>query len=175
MTTSLNILTKYLNNRSLQYYVNHQEEEINLYYRGENLKQVLIIIRLLENGEYLQMVIPRIANVQDHVFKGVLFRTLLHLQHQFKLLRLEYDPNSGDVHSSVEIPIEDGELTEEQFNRMFDVLVCITDEQVMPRLKAVLATGDDPGKTDFQRQLLAMIPPEILLLIEENMKNEDRF
>ena len=87
-----------------------------------------------------------------------------------KLLRFEYDPVDGEVRASIELPIEDGTITFKQFQRCLLGLVQLIDNKAMPRLKAVLARGEDPGAVEPVKEvaeILARSDPQMLSLIEK--------
>jgi len=92
------------------------------------------------------------------------------------MLRLEYDPTDGEIRASIELPLEDAPLTDRQFNRCLEGLVHLVDQEAMPRLKAVLATGEDPGRRALAQRLMADIPTELMGLLEEmvNLHQQQR-
>ena len=137
---------------------------------GKNIEYLPVVIELLEERNFLYIYSPQLLNIKDSVFKGVAFQTMLALSYEMKMLRFEYDPNDGEVRASIELPIEDGNLTLKQFQCCLMGLVYMIDELAMPRLKAVLATGEDPGakgQVEEVAQLLADSNSEMLEILEQ--------
>ena len=167
MATTLSTLAQYLDNYDLTYQVDSENERIIFGGKGENIENLWIVIRLCENGEFIQLIAPEILNVQDHIYKSVLFQTLLIIQWELKMLRFAYDPSDGEIMASIQLPIEDSTLTEKQFFRALQSLVRMVDKTAMPRLKTVLATGKDPGKQKLVDELLTSLSPEVVSLLEE--------
>ncbi len=84
-----------------------------------------------------------------------------------KLLRFEYDPTDGEVRAAIELPLEDAPLTERLFDRCLSGLIQLVDQQAMPRIKTVLATGEDPGHKDLTALLAEGMPAEMMALLEQ--------
>jgi hypothetical protein len=165
MAISIQTIAACLNSFEWRYTQDVEKSVIHTGIKAENVENFQIMIQVAEEGEFLQIWVPQLLQVKDHVFKGVLFQTLLHISYQTKLLRFEYDPSDGEVRVSIEIPIEDGNFTERQLWRCLQALAFV-DRQVMPRLQAVLAYGEDPGKEDdlssMAQGLLDQLPPEMV-------------
>lgn len=135
--------------------------------KGENVPHIGIALRLGEDGEFLQFHVPTLLSVKDSVFKEVVFQTLLTLNYQNKLVKFEYDPTDGEVIAAIELPLEDGGLTDRQFDRCLESLIMVVDRMAMPRLQAVLATGKDPGQKNRAKMLAESMSPEQISLLRE--------
>lgn len=157
MVVSLQQVAEYLDNRGWRYHLEPAKSRIVTGVESEQVESFLIVISLKEDGAYLELAAPQLLMVKDHVYKGVLFQTLLAIAWEVKLLRWEYDPSDGEVRASIAIALEDALLTERQFNRMLGALVQLVDQESMPRLKAVLATGEDPGRKGVEQALAEML------------------
>jgi hypothetical protein len=165
MATTLTQIAQYLDQREWRYHLDPEESRIITGVKADHVEEFIIIISLKENGEYLEIVAPQLLKVKDHVYKGVLFQTLLAISWQVKMLRWEYDPLDGEIRASIAFPLEDAPLTQKQFNRVLSGLIDIVDRVSMPRLKAVLATGEDPGEKELGEALLEVMEsafPEVL-------------
>lgn len=178
MATTLEQLASFLDNREWKYDCQSENSRIITGVKADNVEQFLIIISLKEDGEYLELAAPDLMRVKDHIYKGVLFQTLLSIAWKVKMIRWEYDPLDGEVRASISFPIEDARLTEKQFNRCLTSLIEIVDEYAMPRLKAVLQTGIDPGEKELGEQLLLaleeILPDGSLSLLEEAIEARKR-
>lgn len=170
MSIELTIIAQYLNQLEIKHEVKSSKTRILTGFKTDNVGNLPIIIQLSEEGEFLHLYTPQLLNVKDSVFKGVAFQTMLALSYEMKMLRFEYDPNDGEVRASIELPIEDSTLTLKQFQRCLMGLVHLVDDIAMPRLKAVLATGEDPGakgQVEEVAQLLTDSNSEMLELLEQ--------
>lgn len=167
MATTLNTLAHYLDQRQWRYQVDAAASRIVTGVQSTHLENFLIVLQLSEGGAFFQLQAPQILMVPDHVFKGVMLQTMAHIQYQVKMLRLEYDPMDGEVRASIELPLEDAVLTERQFNRCLDELVYWVDNEVMPRLQSVLATGEDPRQAAIIAQMAETMPPNMMALMTQ--------
>lgn len=167
MATTLQAIAQFLNRRNWHYEVNAAESCITTGVRANHVERFLIVLRLSEAGQFLQFQAPRILQVPDHVYKGVLLQTMAHIEYQVKMLRLEYDPTDGEVQASIELPLEDAPLTERQFNRCLEALIQLVDQEVVPRLQAVLATGEDPGHKELTERLTEAMPLLMMAFLEK--------
>lgn len=174
MATTLQAIAQFLNRRNWRYEVNEAESCIITGVQAEHVDRFLIVLRLSEGGEFLQFQAPRILQVPDHLYKGVLLQTMAHIEYQVKMLRLEYDPTDGEVQASIELALEDAPLTERQFNRCLDALVQLVDQEAMPRLQAVLTTGEDPGQRGLAERLAEAIPLFLLACMESMATRQQR-
>lgn len=176
MATTLQQLAQFLDHRQWRYRVDPAESHILTGVKAEHVDPFVMVLRLSEQGEFLQFQAPQILMVSDSVYKGLLLQTMAHIQYQVKMLRLEYDPTDSRILASIELPLEDAPLTDRQFNRCLEGLVHLVDQEAMPRLKAVLATGEDPGRRALAQRLMADIPTELMGLLEEmvNLHQQQR-
>lgn len=167
MAATLASIAQYLDNRDWVYSLDEVNSRIVTAVKSQNVDNFLIAIQISETGEFVQFVAPQLLEVKDNVFKGILFQTMLAISWEVKMLRFEYDPTDGEVRASIELPIEDAALTERLFNRCLNGLIELVDEIAMPRLKAVLATGIDPGRKNLAARLLDGMSDELVSLLGE--------
>ncbi|MBE9013288.1 hypothetical protein IQ250_24120, partial [Pseudanabaenaceae cyanobacterium LEGE 13415] len=115
--------------------------------------------------------------VKDHPHKTAILQTMLAISWETKMLQWEYDPSDGEIRAIIEFPLEDSTLTERQFNRCLHSLVELVDELALPRLNAVMETGEDPGDLqEGERLLLALQEeaPGLLTVLERAMEARKR-
>ena len=165
MTIQIEQIAQFLDHRDWRYDLQADKNRIMTAVNSDVVEQFVIVIAVQEEGEYLSLFAPELLYLKDHHYKGVAFQTMLAMAWEVTLLRWEYDPSDGEVRSSTGIAVEDGRVTEKQFNRLLSGLIQLTEEG-MTRLKQVLATGEDPGRVGVEAQLLAalreMLPEELL-------------
>ncbi len=174
MGTSLEQIADYLDNRGWKYELDEESSRIITGVQAENLENFLIVIQLDENGEFFKVFAPQVlAEINNHPYKEAILQTMLCISWETKMLQWEYDPSDGEIRAIVEFPLEDSMLTERQFNRCLSGLIQIVDDIAMPRLRAVMETGRDPGNEDIGERLLLTLQeeaPGLLDLLEKAME-----
>ncbi|MER3431988.1 MAG: hypothetical protein C4288_00790 [Leptolyngbya sp. ERB_1_1] len=178
MAATLNQIAGYLNTKGWKYRIDEKGCRILTGVYGENLEDFLIVIQLDEEGEFFEMFAPRVlAGVKDHPHKTAILQTMLAISWETKMLQWEYDPSDGEIRAIIEFPLEDSTLTERQFNRCLHSLVELVDELALPRLKAVMETGEDPGDLEEGERLLLALQeeaPGLLTVLERAMEARKR-
>lgn len=126
--------------------------------------KVMIVIRLMEDGEFLQM--RTLKHLDDLVAEAEpekrveLLKWMLNKNYTTKAGSWEYDPDDHDHHLSIGHVIEDGDLTSKQFMRMLGVLT--KSASLIPEMKEILGINDaavDPveqKRQDLLAQLRAL-------------------
>jgi len=163
---------EYLQRLEIPYQMQQKPKRFTFLVRGENFNGLPIEIALTEKGKYICFSIPQLVPVKDHVYKGVVFQTLLTIALEQDMIRWGYNPGNGYICASVEMVLEDSTLTFKQFKRCLRTLLEIIDQEAIPRLRQVLATGSDPGIQKPTQLLLEELPPEFLAQIQK--MSEDR-
>ena len=104
---------------------------------------LLIVIQLDEDGEYINIFAPMAFQVDgEHV--DAFLRACMIIQWKTKLIQFEYDENDGEIRPIVEIPLEDGKLTDRQLMRSLAGLASLVDE-----FTPVLERAKDEGVVEF--------------------------
>ena len=169
MATSLQFLSKCLDRHSMKYSVDKHNFIISVHLPIASLKEHGVLIRLAEDGELIQFIAPRLFFVKDSLHKGLFFQTALYISYTCKVLRFEYDPDDGEVPTSMEIFLENADFTVQQFDRYFFDLLMFLDNAV-PRLQSVLATGVDRGDSTFEQLIQGLVnelPSECIDLLND--------
>ncbi len=141
--------------------------------------QTSIVIGLKESGEYFELSAPQILNdadVANTPYKEALFQTLLSINWETKFVQWEYDVCDDEIRATIEFPLEDSVLTQRQFERCLFGLVQVLND-ALPRLIAVLETGQDPGDPELDELLLLKIQdemPGLLSRLERAIENRKR-
>jgi hypothetical protein len=167
MATDLMSIAQFLDNRGWKYRIDSSQSRIVTGVQVENVENFVIVISVLEDGEFVKMYTPQLLQIKDHRFKGVVFQTLLNIAWQVKMLRYQYDVTDGEVRAAIELPLEDAPLTERQFNRCLSGLIDLVDRVSMPRIQAVLSNGEDPGDKSIPQRMLEELSDEQLDLLEQ--------
>lgn len=150
MSTTLTQLTGFLDEFDLTYDVNDDHEAIAIgfkldpdetsYRDGDGDAHLMIVIRVMEGGEFVSMLAPAAWNVATSPHKAAVFEALLSLQARFKLLRFDYDPQDGEIRPNVELPVEDATVTSTQFHRLMHA-VLIGVQRLDRVIRPALQTG----------------------------------
>jgi len=178
MGATLEQIAGFLDNKDWKYRLDHEESRILTGVYGENIEDFLIVIQLDEEGEFFELFAPRVlAGVKDHPHKTAILQTMLCISWETKMLQWAYDPSDGEIRAIIEFPLEDAILTERQFYRCLDSLVQLVDELALPRLQAVMETGEDPGDLEEGERLLLALQeeaPGLLTVLERAMEARKR-
>ncbi|MEB3294010.1 MAG: hypothetical protein VKJ24_12700 [Synechococcales bacterium] len=178
MGATLQQLAGYLDKKGWKYRLEEEENRIITGVFAENVEQFLIVIQLDEDGEFFEIYAPRVlAGVKNHPFKDAILQTMLCISWETKMLQWEYDPSDGEIRAIIEFPLEDALMTERQFNRCLYSLVQLVDELALPRLTAVMETGEDPGDIQEGERLLLQLEteaPGLLTMLERAMAARKR-
>lgn len=174
MAADLVQIANYLDNLGWDYRVGEEEERIITGVESDNVEDFLIVVQLDEDGKFFRLFAPQVlAEVQDHPHKAAILQTMLAISWETKMLQWEYDPSDGEIRAIIEFPLEDSILTEKQFNRCLSGLIQLVDNVAIPRLQAVMETGQDPGNVELGERILLSIQeeaPGLLDLLEKAME-----
>lgn len=178
MGTSVQKISKFLDNKGWKYRLDAENHRIYTGVKGESIEHLLVVVELEEEGEFFSIYAPQIlSDVQNHPHKSAILQTMLSISWETKMLQWEYDPSDGEIRAIIEFPLEDAELTERQFNRCLHGLVQLVDEMALPRLASVMETGFDPQEEDEGERLLLALQteaPGLLTVLERAMEARKR-
>lgn len=170
MATTLNAIAPHLDSRNWKYAVDSSKSRIVTGVKAKNVENFFIVIQLLRDGKSVQIYVPQLLNIKDHVYKGVAFQSLLNLMWECNSLRFEYDSKDGEVRATIDLLLEDAPLTLQQFNSALSFLVDAVDSLMMPRMQTILATGNDPGRRVLAKTMLDGMSPEMIRLLEAEIR-----
>lgn len=160
MAISVAKIYAFLDHMDLKYERRDEESTITGFADGKG-NSIMVIIRLLEDGEYLQM--RTIKHLDDLVAEAKpekrieLLKWMLHENYTNKTGAWEYDPADHDHHIAIGHAIEDGDLTFNQFKRMISVMQ--KSAESIPEMKEVLGLAvEEIDPIELKRQeLLAQL------------------
>ncbi len=163
MKTGLKTISRWLDEDKTNH---HMDEEKNLIVFGATGDvQTGHFIRLREDGDLfvyqIQMREEDNSNKQipaNHKHILELLKYLLRENYNTKFGCWEYDYNDGDIRYSIEIPLEDAEMTQKQFERITSLAYRNVDT-MMSNINKLLETGEipenDDSASDMIKQLMA--------------------
>ncbi|MEL6931233.1 MAG: YbjN domain-containing protein [Cyanobacteria bacterium J06600_6] len=171
MATTIDEIAQHLDNRDWTYTIDEAKSRVIAGVKGDNVEKFAIVIQLLRDGKSLQLYTPELLKVKNHVYKGVLFQSLLSLMWDCNSVRFEYDPRDGELRATIDLLLEDAPLTVQQFSSALSLLVEAVDSLMMPRMQSILATGNDPGCKVLANKILDGMSPEMIRLLEEAIRD----
>lgn len=135
----------YLKRLKVPYQMQQQPKRFTFLVEGKNISGLPVDIALTEKGKYISFVVSQLISVENSVYKGVVFQTLLTIALEQDMIRWGYDTSNNYIYASVEMILQDSDLTFKQFKFSLMTLLEIIDLEAIPRVRQVLATGSDPG------------------------------
>lgn len=133
MPTTIQQVTDFLDEFDLTYDVKEEYEAIGIgfsldessttYRDHDGDAHVQLVIRVVEDGEFVAVLAPQAWNIATCPHKAAVFEALVALQARFKLLRFDYDPDDGEIRPNVELPLEDSSLSSKQFHRLMHAVI----------------------------------------------------
>ncbi len=133
MSTTYETIVGFLEKREI-HFERHEDGAILVNYNSEKYRDpqgeanVLIAIQLEHDGRFLKIFVPNAFSYHEGPYKAVVLQAALFVNFQSKMLQFEYDPRDGEIRAMVEFPLEDSELTEEQFFRAFHGLRILVED-----------------------------------------------
>jgi hypothetical protein len=133
MATTYEAICEFLDNREIVYQ-RHENGEILVQYETEKYRNpggeaaVLMVVRLEQDGRFIKIFVPNAFSYHEGPYKAVVLQAALFVNYQSKMLQFEYDPRDGEIRAMVEFPLEDSDLSEEQFFRAFLGLCALVEE-----------------------------------------------
>src|SRR5579872_3468638 len=124
-------------------------------------QMITVYIQLLEDGEYVRFFIPYYLSLTGITDREPVLLRLLDLNRQYKFLKFGVDPSDLEVTASIEIPVEDGTLTEQQATRCMAAITSVAMQE-RGHLRTLLTTGIYPSVDDpkFQKTLEDLLGEE---------------
>jgi len=154
MAIKMSKIQSYLDELGVNY--ENRENETIAFPMSDEENKIVIVVKLLEDGEFLQM--RTVKHLDDLVEEATeekradLLKWMLHRNYISKLGAWEYDPADYDHHLAVGCSIEDGDLTMKQFLRIFKVVANSLD--LIPEMKEVLGISDGMSAKEKKKQAL---------------------
>lgn len=171
MATSIEQIRKFLDEFDLRYQADEEsavivigfrvDPELTSYRDRDGDAHVGLVIRLVEDGEFLSVFAPWAWSVHGSPHKAAVFEALASIQSRSKLLRFDYDPADGEIRPNVELPLDDAELTDGQFHRSMHAVM-----HGIQRFDGVIRHAMETGEVSFEsvEQDEFGTPPEIVQL-----------
>ena len=104
---------------------------------------IWIMVLLEENGRFIKIAAPGLYVYREGPHKAALFQTLLSACYETKMVQCEYDAADGEVRATLEFPLEDAKLTQQQLIRCVNAVAAVVDHFHMT-IVAAMTTGELP-------------------------------
>lgn len=90
-------------------------------------RNLLLMLQLIENGEFLRIFCPRMFRLKKSKHAVPLMRLLGGISRRMKMAHFDFDEKSGEVAYGWEFPLEDGQSTPAQLRRLIMAPVVLAD------------------------------------------------
>ena len=146
MSTSYNQIKSLLEEGGFRYEITSDGNiltgfgEMEFYVDVEKRSRLGVLILIEENGSYVRLVCPRLYRYEGRRFRADLFQSCLMINYWAKLIQFEFDDRDGELRASVELLLEDNELTLAQLSRSLTALAYLID-LLDPLIRKTLRQG----------------------------------
>lgn len=117
------------------------------YVNSDGEKSLLLVCRVDPEGNYLEIVTPGAYDSRRSKYKAAFFAAMLHLAFLSRHVQMEHDPSDGEIRFSVDVPVLDGTLTQ---NQVHALVVCLL--RVCEEFHPVLVHAMETGRIEFERR-----------------------
>jgi len=155
MPTTVQQVCEFLDEFDLKYRVLEDDDAIAIgfgvdedetsYRDKDGDPHVQLVIRLVEEGEFLALFAPMAWCLDGCPHIPAVMTAFIGIQSQFKMIRFDFDPSDGEVRPNIELPLEDAELTSRQLHRGIAGML-----QVLQRFDPVIRTAMTTGVVSFE-------------------------
>jgi len=155
MATTLKQIKKFLKASGLHYTAFDEDNVITIGFRCDSEETTFrdsdgdaylgILLRLVERGKFLILITPTCWNIKDCPHRQAVCEALALISASFKMIRFDLDKDSGEIRPNIELPIEDGELTERQLQRAIVGIL-----MVVSKFDHVIRRARDTGVISFE-------------------------
>ena len=164
MAISIDEIRGFLDGKEVKYLYDPQKETFVISFTPH-----VVLIRLEEHGEFLQFRTLNFYQYKDGKHKTTIMDMLLAMNYRRKLVKFGYDSDDGEVNACVDMPIEDGGLTNTQFFRCMAALLEALEEG-RQRIGIILETGKDPGPNSSK--MIESLVNEIMESLDDGKKEK---
>lgn len=180
MAMTIQEISDLLNEVNLKHHV--KDDKIICYWScskykdSDGDKSLGVIIKLDENGEFLETFVPNLYKYKDGPNLVFVLEACMYASWRTKMLQFEYDPSDGEIRACIEVPLEDGKLTAKQLKRILSGFPGIIDQYddtirtAIEQGKFVPKESSDSGMSDLLSGLRDLGPEGFKDLLEEIKK-----
>lgn len=148
MAMTLNELRELVDQDRLTYFVDPTQPRLVVPMTGL-LGAYQFLVMLEVDGQFLQLRTFRLVMCPPgHPYLDLLCRTIAQINVRSRLVKVGWDPTSGEVVAFADLWLMDNRLTQAQWTRMFQNFTPVAD-LTAHRLRELLEHGVDPGELDL--------------------------
>ena len=150
MPTTLDEIIVFLERQELKFRVLDGQERILTGFGTQRYRDtdgdlhLHLIIALEESGEFFKVFAPSCYRNDNEEHQEAVFQTLLMVSWRSKMVQFELDQHGGSICATVEFPLEDSTLTENQMIRAIYAVV-----RILEYYHPVIQGAIDSGTVDF--------------------------
>ena len=152
------------------------EKEVIISGMSDGTEKGALLIRCKEDGEMFSLEMEPLNDdnspwdiPKDHQYAHLILPQLLYANYNTKFGTWEYDPTDGDIKYTIEIPVQDGTITQKQFERILSGVDTAFEYQA--KFKHIYNTGTMPPEEDASAELQKMLE-QMLTQIKASKKDE---
>jgi hypothetical protein len=144
MATTIEEITQFLTEMELKFGL--RDGKVFTGFKTKNYRDsdgddaIRIVIRLYENGEFLEIFSPNLYKCKESPNLHMVLQSLLMVSWSTKMVQFEYDANDGEIRAVIEFPLEDSKLTCKQLGRCMHGIAKIVDHY-HPMIATALERG----------------------------------
>lgn len=163
MAFTLEAVSQWLNEENIKHSLDTEREVISFTIAGNVRTEHFI--RAIEDGELFHYSIQILDDklsyltiVKDHPHIVTVLQYILMQNYKIKFGVWEYNYNDGDIRFCIEVPLEDAQMTQKQFKRIFSMAYDSADTMARNIVK-ILENGkfpEDDSSEDLMRKLLLL-------------------
>lgn len=145
MATTIKEVQKYLYEEGVKFKSKEDSSDLGIVFGMENYRDtegddgLLIIVSLLEDGEYIKIFAPKAFAVPEHRV-DIFCQACVTFQMMTPTIQFEFTPSDGLMHPCIEFPLEDALLTKSQLLRCVRSLASHIDN-VYQDFQKIIETG----------------------------------
>lgn len=161
MAFTLKEIGAYLKKNKMSFDIDKEKEILTLG-MSDGTEKGALFIRAKEEGKIFSLEMEPMNDVKkpldipnDHPHLNLVLPQLLFANYKTKFGTWEYDPSDGDLKFSIEFPIEDGTITQQQFERVLSGVNTAFEYQA--KFRHILETGALPTQEDELAQFKTLL------------------
>jgi len=176
MAVTLEEIGKFLDNLEITY---QKEEDVIMFGISNDDEHAMVFVRAKEDGELFDLQMEPLDENHEafdlpkeskHMQK--ILAHMLYMNYKAKFGSWEYDPSDGDIRFSIEIPLEDATMTQNQLTRIISMLNTQTGQ--IKQIKTLLETGELPEDDSDDKTMKELLEMLLSGMEEEEDSKEDK-
>ena len=133
MAVEISQIVEHLQNAGIHHELHEVTKEPVIFFQTNNYVNVqgtnvlMVVIQVTERGEYLKFFAPSAYYIPEDETAYAVLKTFAIIAWRVKLVDFEVDPTDGEVRPTIDFPVEDAKVTQEQVVRCCKTLSRVVD------------------------------------------------